>query len=119
VSVAALFAWALATIMNVGEAWVPWVGGAVVVLAIGSNAFRLGLRSKDVVWTEELQIEQQRRIQQMVRESMLTILLGLGIFVSINLVREDILPQWVGGILFFAILVAWFWLQRVVRRNRI
>jgi hypothetical protein len=118
VSVLALIAWALAAALNVGEPWTPWISGAVVVLALGSNAFRTGLRNRNVVWTKELQIEQQRHLRQIMRESMGTILLGLGIFVSISLVKEGILPQWIGGALFLATLAAWFWFRNVLRRYK-
>jgi hypothetical protein len=118
VSVLAIVAWSFEAITNIGGAWVPWIAGIVIVVALGSIAAREWLKNRNVVWTEEMKALQKRRSKQQALESIPTIALGLSSFVPISLVRAEVLPQWAGGLLFFALLAGTIWMWWALHRSK-
>lgn len=104
VTVAAIFCWALATTLNVGGAWVPWVAVIVSVLALGGVSTRAALRARGVVWTEEEIDALRRRYRRLFLEMIWWSPITLGLWVSMGLVKAEILPQWAGAVL---LLLSW------------
>jgi hypothetical protein len=121
VSVVAIFMWALSSTVNLGSGWVPWVAGAVIVVALGSIGVRAWFRAKDAVPTEQSKEVKLRNIQ---RESIWllwrTIHIGLLFLGSAGLQKlVDIgwLPGWASAILSLVLLAGWIWVGWHFRRR--
>ena len=126
VSVIALFVWALTTVVPIADAWVPWAAIGVTVLAIGSIGVRVWLKSRSfvrsIVWTPELKAEYRRgairRSRRQLLEMIPPFVFSSGNLAVLNLARADMIPSWLGTLLFLALIVAWMWLRRIIRQSQ-
>jgi hypothetical protein len=118
VAVVAMVAGAFTSVTGIGGEWVPWTAAIIFVGAIGSLGVRAWIRSRGIVWTEEMKEAQRRRAKQRARESISLLVWAGGMLVLRWLVDNRLLPQPVGAI-GFLVLFAWFlWYEFIRRRSK-
>ncbi len=117
VSVVAMFAWALSSVIDVGGESVPWIAATIIAFALLSVSVRAGLRARGIVWTPELQEMQKRRAKQQLLETGLTLAFLIIMLVLSKLGRENIIPQWAVVVLLTINIAGWIWLGRRVRSS--
>jgi hypothetical protein len=118
VTVAAMFAWALATTLHLGEEWVSWAAIIVSVLALGGMATRFALKNRGVVWTEGMKEAQRRRSLRLVFDILWWSPITLGLWASTSLERAGIIPQWAGIVLLLLSFATALGLRFLIRSSR-
>jgi len=121
VSVIAMFMWVASSVANLDSGWIPWLAGAVIVVAGGSIAIRALFRAKGVIPTVQSQDAKLLHIQ---RESIRSIwqvthtgLLFLGMVSLQLLVQNGWIAGWVAAVLTLVLLAGWIWVGWRFRRR--
>jgi hypothetical protein len=121
VAVIAVFMWAASSVSHSDSGWVPWLAGAVIVVAIGSVAVRAWLSAKGVIPTQQSQDKKQLAIQlesvRSVWQVTHTALLLSGAVGLQLLVQNGWIPGWVAAVLTLVLLAVWIWLGWRFRRR--
>jgi hypothetical protein len=116
VSTVAIFVLALGIVTKIGGWWLPWAALAVVVLAGGGVSIRAGLKVRKVARPPLSTAERNRRTRKQLLELMPTMMFASGNLVMLELSRQDMLPQWLGCLMYPALIAMWIWMGRLVRR---